>query len=83
MDLTVIALTDSSRARADRDHAHSAGLAELARPSPDVPLAAHLFAAAGAHARLTCRQLQEQAALVFVSLPRAGREIANPWEVDR
>lgn len=68
----MIALTDSSRARSDRDHAHAAGLAELAKPDPDVLLAAHLFAAAGAHARLTCQQMQEQAALAFTSLPRAA-----------
>lgn len=79
----MITLTDLSRARSDRDHAHAAGMAELAAPSPDVLLAAHLFAAAGAHARLTCRQLQEQAGLVFAGLPRANPVTATGWEVPR
>lgn len=79
----MITLTDSARARADRDFFHAAGLAELAKPDPDVLLAAHLFAAAGAHARPTCRQLQQQVGLAFAGLPRANPVTATAWEAPR
>lgn len=64
----MIALTRT--ATADRDFFHGQGLAALA--AGDTGLAEYLFWAAGQFAPLSPRQMQEQAALAFTSLPRAA-----------